>query len=287
MNYIKEQLKKITPLRIAVQKVKKRINPSKNSYAELRKKLEHKDRENVNLRPELLILHDKLNKLKNEQKAKWNSFVYCDGYFYQGYDRIGISGIKPTESRFSNYEIEKYLDKSKTVLDIGANSGFLACFLSKFVKNVDGIELNPYLVCMGKTTAEFLELNNVNFILGDFIKYNYVKKYDIIFSLSNHYTIDGNLNIDFDYFIAKIFNNLKSGGILFFESHNLNGDDKDITEKFKIASKYFELKNYKMVKAFYPQDIDKLFAIFMKVDEIREPQTLNFKLEDAKNKYKY
>ena len=74
-------------------------------------------------------------------------------------------------------------------------------------------------------------------------------------------TIDGNLNIGFESYISKIFNTLNEEGILLFESHNINGDDKDMDVKFEIASKYFTLVKYKMVKAFFPQDIDKLFLL--------------------------
>ena len=63
--------------------------------------------------------------------------------------------------------------KEKTVLDIGSNAGFMACFLSEFTKEVDAIELNPYLVKMGSVTKAFLGLKNVNFLEGDFTEYSF------------------------------------------------------------------------------------------------------------------
>ena len=213
--------------------------------------------------------------------------VYCAGYYYQGYQRIGIHGIKPTEPRMQNYEIDTYLSKEKTVLDIGSNSGWVACYLSDYSKNVDGIELNPYLVKMGLATIDFLNVKNVNFIVADFIKYDFQKKYDVVVSLSNHFTIDGNLNIGFESYLSKIFDTLNEEGILLFESHDINGDDKDMDIKFEIASKYFTLLNYKMVKAFFPQDLDKLFAVFKKRDVAGEPIKTDFILVNAKKKYNY
>ena len=288
MGKLEDTLKRITPLRKVVRALKTLVNDDDgNPYRKHRKSLEKKDKKNASERPELIPLHKKLQELKLAQSNLWNSYVYCDGYFYQGYRRIGINGIKPTEDRFEKYEIEKYLTSEKTVLNIGSNSGFVVCYLSEFVKEVDGIELNPFLNEMGKTTANFLNIHNGNFNEGDFVEYDFTRTYDIIFSLSNHFTIDGNLNIGFELYIQKIFNNLNDDGMMFFESHNVRGDDKDMDLKFEIASKYFSLIDYKMVKAFYSADIDKLFAVFKRLDKPGPAQALEFKLSSAIHKYTY
>jgi protein-L-isoaspartate O-methyltransferase len=291
MSTLKESLKKIKPLLIVYRKLREIFSTKNENYREtykdIRYRLEEEDQKSVSKDKTLKALHEKLQELKLDQEKNWDSMVYCAGYYYQGYQRIGIHGIKPTEPRMKNYELETYLSKDKTVLDIGSNSGWVACYLSDFTKNVDGIELNPYLVKMGEATIDFLNIQNVNFIVDDFIKYNFSKKYDLIFSLSNHFTIDGNLNIGFESYIRKIFNTLNVGGVLFFESHNINGDDKDMDLKFEIASKYFTLEKYKMVKAFFPQDIDKLFAVFKKRDVSGSPIKTNFILENAKKNYNY
>lgn len=258
------------------------------SYTDLRLKLEKQDKLSLLNDQKLVPLHLELNKINEAQNKEWGSFVYCDGYYYQGYKKIGIHGIKPTEERISNYDIDQYLSKEKTVLDIGSNAGFMACFLSEFTKEVDAIELNPYLVKMGSVTKAFLGLKNVNFLEGDFTEYSFPNKYDLVFSLSNHFTIDGNLNVGFETYIEKIFNTMNKNGIMFFESHDINGDDADLNEKFVIASKYFKLEKYKMVRSFFPQDIDKLFAVFVRLDEKNYgPEKNYFDLEVAKNTYKY
>ena len=289
MKKIRELLKQIPILRKVVILVNNNISKfmDNDSYYNIRIRLEKLDKKNSNERKELKPLHKKLNSLRREQSTSWNSMIYCDGYFYQGYNRIGISGIKPTEHRIQSYEINKYLTKKQSVLDIGTNSGFLACYISDFVKDVDGIELNPYLNEMGKETSKFLKISNTDFIEGDFINHTFTKKYEIIFSLSNHFTIDGNLNIGFELYIQKIFNVMNNDGILFFESHDIKGDDNDLDLKFQIASKYFDLVEHKMVKAFYPADIDKLFAVFKKLDNPGEIQKNKFNLNKAKMKYKY
>lgn len=265
------------------------ITKSKNvkRYREIRKQLEKKDKLYAENHPKVVPLHERLNELRQKQMEEWGSIVYCDGYFYQGFDKIGISGIKPTEQRIRNYGIQNYFDAGKSVLDIGSNSGFLVCYLAEYFDEVEGIELNPYLVKMGEATKKFLGLENVKFIRENFIKHNFEKKYDIIFSLSNHHTVDGNLNINFERYIKKIYQTLEDNGILFFESHDIDGGDADLAEKFKIASKYFELINHKMVEAFYDVDIDKLFAIFRRKNEKSEIESLDFSLEKARRKYHY
>lgn len=278
-----EKLELLSSGNTSEEEMKTNITP----YRALRIELEEKDKQNLLHNNALVQLHNELNKLNKAQIEQWGSLVYCDGYYYQGYKRIGINGIKPSEERIEGYEIHSYFSKEKSVLDIGSNSGFMSCYLSEFVKEIDAIELNPYLSDMGVVTANFLNIKNINFLKNNFIEYDFIKKYDIVFSLSNHYTIDGNLNMGFEDYIKKIYNVMHDGGVLFFESHNINGDDSDMELKFKIASKYFTLVKYKMVRSFFPQDIDKLFSVFLREDNPRKTQIFDFNLEEAKYKYEY
>ena len=57
--------------------------------------------------------------------------------------------------------------------------------------------------------------------------------------------------------------------------------------KFEIMSKYFKLIDYKMGKVFYTPDIDKLFAVFKKLDKPGPIQDVEFKLSEARHKYTY
>lgn len=213
--------------------------------------------------------------------------VYCGGSFYQGYDRIGIAGVKPAEKRLERYDAYRYFHDTSKVLDIGSNAGFMACELSYAAAAVDAVELNPYLNEIGILTAEFLE-KNVNFINEDFTKYKTDKKYDVILSLSNHHTIDGNLDIDFERYIKKIFDMSRPGAILLFESHSIWGDDSDLEKKFDICNKYFYLQRFKMVPAFYEPDIDKLFAVFSRREQSEEkPKELDFNLDHASKQYNF
>jgi SAM-dependent methyltransferase len=243
--------------------------------------------------PRLIPLHRRLRTRLEEQKQNWQA-EYCDGYDYQGYERIGICGVKPTEHRFRNYSIYDYFRKDLSILDIGSNCGFVAIHVADFVKEVDGLEINPYLNKIGNDAAIYLETENVHFNTADFSTFKTGKKYDAVFSLSNHHTIDGNLNMNFYSYSEKIFNLLKSGGLLFFESHNVwgdgtlgPGDDSDMDKKFELCGQFFEILKYKMVSAFYPVDIDKLFVVF-KRRQVQDPTfKTNFDLISARENYNY
>src|SRR5439155_7920490 len=101
-------------------------------------------------------------------------------------------------------------------------------------------------VAIANIATEYLGAANASFIPGDFVDFETSKRYDAVCSLANHCTIDGNLSIDFEQYIAKLFSLLKPGGLLFFESHNVfgsgaggAGDDGDLDAKFDIAERYF------------------------------------------------
>lgn len=72
------------------------------------------------MRPRLIALHRRLQARLEEQKMNWQN-EYTDGYFYQGYERIGISGGKPTEQRLRNYSIYDLLNENHSILDKGMN----------------------------------------------------------------------------------------------------------------------------------------------------------------------
>ena len=129
------------------------------------------------LEPKLAELHKKLEHHILEQKSNWKSFVYAQQMgFYQGFDEIKLPGCRPTEQRLERYDIKKYLTDKKVALDIGCNCGFLVLHLSKFLKHVDGVEINPYLVNIGKDTQKFLNINNVELFTSRFEDFKITKK---------------------------------------------------------------------------------------------------------------
>ena len=220
-----------------------------------------------NCKMELNTLHNQLQSHLLKQSKEWKSFVYAkENGFYQGFDEIGIKGCRPTEKRFQRYNIEKYLTKEKKVLDIGCNCGFFTLFISRYVKDIDGVELNPYLVEIGKDTKTFLKIKNTNFHDSSFEKFIIKKKYDIIFSLANDETIDGNTKFTFTEYINKIKNLLNPNGFLMFETVSPDTyEPRLFGPKLKIIKKYFYIEEDKMVKSEYPLNVPERRFLILKL----------------------
>ena len=240
--------------------------------------------------PSLSALHDDIYELAYQQKINWSK-VYCNGYFYQGLDAAGIRGVKPSRERISKYDILGYLNSSQTVLDIGGNAGFLAAYIASSVKQIDSVEYNPYMHLVNQKVNDHLGLENVTPLLVSFENFFVTEKYDVVFSLSNHATIDNKLQMNFDDYIFKIFTMLNENGIFFFESHNIfgagkggPGDDGDIEKKINMMLKYFAIESYKMVSKLVPaHDIDKLFIVMKRKNEI-DLNEYNMKVEIGRPK---
>lgn len=217
---------------------------------------------------ELKTLHKKLQKHVEEQSKNWTSFIYAQiNGFYQGFDEIKINGCRPTEKRFARYKIEKYLSKNKTALDIGSNCGFFTIYVARFLTHIDGIEINPFLVEIGKDVAEYLKVNNVNFYASSFEKFTTQKQYDIIFSLANDETIDGNTSFTFREYVEKIIQLLKHSAYLIFETVSQDAyNPKRFKPKLELLKNYFTILDDRMVKSEYPINVpERRFLILQKL----------------------
>ena len=235
-------------------------------------------------------LHRRLKNILREQKRHWKG-AYVQGYFYQGLEDIGIYGAKPTGHRFRQYDVDDLL-KDADVLDIGSNSGFVAIYCAKLAKRVVGVELNPYLNRIADETAAYLGVRNTEFVDADFASYTGEGPFDVVLSLSNHHTIDGNLDMGFERHVARIAELLRSDGVMLFESHNVFGpgmggvgDDGDMERKMEIITMHFRVVRYRMVRRFMKHgDIDKLFIVAQKSDE---PAPMAFDLNEARQNYEW
>ena len=123
---------------------------------------------------DLLELHKKLKDIRIESK-KYDSYDYGNGYYYQSFKKIYISGFRNTEERIQKLNINTFT-KGKSVLDIGSNSGFLLLSIADEIREGCGIEINPYLTQSSDTVMSFLNINNVNFISSSFEMHSFEKK---------------------------------------------------------------------------------------------------------------
>ena len=217
---------------------------------------------------QLKKLHDKLNSHIEEQSKNWKSFVYAkQNGFYQGFDEIKINGCRSTEKRFRRYKIEKFLSKQFSALDIGCNCGFFTIFASRYLDFMEGVEINPYLVEIANDTKNFLKIKNVNFYNSRFEDFEPNHNYDVIFSLANDETIDGNTKFTFEEYIQKIYNLLNENGFLIFETVSPDTYEPRLFQpKLKLLKKKFVVLEDKMVESEYPKNVpERRFLILKKL----------------------
>ena len=222
---------------------------------------------NESLDKRLQELHKKLFSYVDEQNRNWNSFVYAkDNGFYQGFDEIGINGCRSTEKRFERYKIEDYLSKKKSGLDIGCNCGFFTIFSSRYLKQIIGIEINPYLIKIANETKEFINIKNTEFVNSSFEDFESEEKYDVIFSLANDETIDGNTKFTFKEYISKICELLNEQGLLIFETVAPDTYEPRLFKpKFKVLKQKFTILEDHMVETEYPINVsERRFLVLRK-----------------------
>ena len=73
----------------------------------------------------LLELHRTVGQHLLDQVSNWEGYDYGEGYFYQGFNRINISGFRDTNARFQVMWLRNPLQDCN-VVDIGCNTGFVA-----------------------------------------------------------------------------------------------------------------------------------------------------------------
>ena len=219
----------------------------------------------INCMKDLEQLHSRLQGHLQEQNEKWEHFVYSkqDG-FYQGLEEIDIKGSRSSEKRFREYNITKFLSKEKKALDIGSNCGFFSIFISKYVKHISGVEINPYLTKIANETKDFLEIENIHFINSSFEEFKIDKKFDIIFSLANDSTIDDNTKFNFEEYIEKINNLLNKDGLVIFESQAIDSMISErFEEKFRFLEQKFNIIEKRKIQSEYPVNVpERDFLVF-------------------------
>lgn len=168
--------------------------------------------------PELLPLHLAMNRALAEAHAAWQSYDYGVGYFYQGCERIGVTGLRDTSARIAAMELGRRL-AGRTVLEIGCNTGFLSLEIADVARRVVGIDLNPHLVGIGRLAAEHLGISHVELAVSAFEDLETSERFDVVLSFANHATYDRNTRQPLVDYLARCRALLKPGGQLLFESH--------------------------------------------------------------------
>ena len=151
------------------------------------------------------------------------------------------------------------------MLDIGCNNGFLALKVAQNSGHVDALELNPHLINIGKDVKEFLGISNIDFIVDDFQRFDPGKSYDVVLSLANHLTGDGNLSLAFRAYMEKIHGLLNNDGLVAFESHAYEANDPKFMESLESMKDLFKIEKEKRIAQYKIVHFgDRLFFILRK-----------------------
>ncbi|MBE5843391.1 MAG: methyltransferase domain-containing protein [Butyrivibrio sp.] len=197
---------------------------------------------------------------KRQYLCNWNYYLrlidelantdeFSAGKYYQGFSKLGICGRRNVEERVTLYQLDKYLDKSMSVLDIGCNVGFFDLQVASMVNNITGIDKDLSNIRIAKMTADYLEVNNANFIQGDISNIDISEmKANAIFSLAVHTHIFRS-GIAPEQYVDLIFNALEENGLLFLESHSLKSQEQKnvytrLCEMFEKKMKLCMRENY-------------------------------------------
>ncbi len=167
-------------------------------------------------------IRKKIYKLISEDQK---SFDYGNGYFYQSCERIGISGLRNTKMRVESLNLSEFTS-NKSILDIGTNTGFLLFQMDNNFHRCEGIDWNPTLINVANEVKNYLNISNIFFHKGDFLKHNFDNNFDLILSLANHTTYDGGIK-DYKEYFQKILKLLKKDGSLILESHHPSIESED------------------------------------------------------------
>ena len=194
-------------------------------------------------------LHSELEKIRLDSAKNYKSYDYGNGYYYQSFKKLNISGYRNTEERIQQLDLRK-LVTDKNILDIGSNSGFVLLSLAKEMEKAVGVEFNPYLVETSNQVKKYLGVDNVDFITDSFENYNPPKQtFDIVLSLANHSTYDKNTKQSVDDYFEKTSSLLKSNGQLLFESHPPQIEPKEKLEHtINAIKKYYTIEFLPHVK---------------------------------------
>ena len=192
-------------------------------------------------RPDLLVVHREMNRQLALQTKEWDSYDYGEGYFYQGSEELGITGLRDTAGRVAAFDLPALL-QDRTVLEIGCNTGFLTLAVAPAARHIDAFELNPYLIAIARIGGRFLGIENVDFSVSSFEDFSTGQTYDDVVSFANHHTYDGNTRQSLEEYFERCHALTNVGGRLIFESHPPELEGADFDKTVAIIERYYVIE---------------------------------------------
>jgi len=215
---------------------------------------------NLGRHPELLPLHRALNEQLVASAREWSSYDYGEGYFYQSFPQIGVSGLRDTAARVAAMGLREKL-AGRRVLEIGCNSGFLGLSVADVAREVTGFDINPYLVRMACEAAMWLGTDNTRFDVSSFEDFTSDQAYDAVLSFANHHTYDGNTRQDLETYFRKCRDLLPPGGLFLFESHAPDHEGEGLAGVIEIIGRLFTIRERRVLNVGSFLDRGRTFAV--------------------------
>ena len=193
---------------------------------------------------DLWELHKDLASIRlTEARENFENYSYGYGYYYQSIEEISLSGFRSTQDRIESLSLLD-VTRNQRVLDVGTNIGAIPFSIRSSAASIDGVDNNYYLIATANRISKHLKTNNINFYHITFEKFTrkLENEYDVVLSLANHATYDGNTTFTLDEYFQAIAKALKPDGTLVFESHPSDFEPKsELTRTISIIEKYFDL----------------------------------------------
>ena len=198
-------------------------------------------------RKSVVLLMRKINAILLRQIKETDDFIYESGYPYQGLETIGLFGARNSLSRVVDYQLSDFINKGDTVLDLGANSGFVGLLASQILCcHSTNLDHNRYFLEIGEVVADYLDVKDLSkFVVGDANKLpNALKetKFDHVFSFASHYTDDAGIRNTYEQHFNLMTNFLAPKGKVYFESHCSDAQSPELESFINQINQKFSLK---------------------------------------------
>lgn len=233
----------IAPLRFSIDSLFSRKKLARLS-------LIHRQRDYLHLakNPGLFTLHRQINECLLQGAKHWNSYDYGEGYFYQSFQRIGVTGFRDTEGRVKAMRLQEWVS-GKRVLEVGCNTGFLSLSVAPHAVSVTAFDIAPHLTAISGLVARHLGIENATFQCVAFEDFQTSEQFEVVLSFANHSTYDGNTKQPLASYFDRCAKLVQPGGVFLFESHPPQHEGEGlevacqlISERFSIRSR--EVLNY-------------------------------------------
>jgi SAM-dependent methyltransferase len=166
-------------------------------------------------------LQERVGAVLERYRQDASAYKYFYGQPYQGLGIAGVFGDRMSDYRFDDYELRKFIREGDRLLDIGCNCGFIAVIASyRTGCHSTGIDINPYMVEIGKLAAEHLRISHlVDLKAGRLQDFAPGPSFDVVLSFATHWTDDNNYRVSIDDHMSRMAGYLRPGGKLVFETH--------------------------------------------------------------------